>query len=398
MSINLKNFVNVNINYIESSTTLDFQTVVLFWKKVNPTATIEEGIFTSYKDAVDKVKDDVFDNYAKTFFDNEGKSLRVIEYTEESGGSTGANRIIELMNSKGIASNEIVICTNLGVTTTTTVEGVTTTSIAVDPDLANLLKESTLDTNFRYDGKDTKIVVSSIDYNQLSDNVVSYETVDHFAVKVGTLVTKTYTVDEQSVTVTVPNGSHMAVAAYLSNTNYNQAETYKDYMYTVEEVDDYTLNQIKYNLCKAKNFNCNDKVAGDKVNLGGNLTNGKDLVNDFALIVLQNVLTTTLYNLVIKKMKYNSTSLIVVRDAVSSVLDEFITNGYIATEEAWVDEDVVIDDLIIVAKGSRLQNGYVIYIADMTPELMEAHKMPNVYVVLNDSTGIRYINVIGKVR
>lgn len=399
MSINLKNFVNVNINYINNTIDeMDFSIVTLIWFRVNNNkdsqdqylTVINEGTYTNYDDAVENVTDAGFDNFATYFFKNGGKALKVIDadYSIIDTSRDITEVFTEIVQSRCTASNEIIITSNL--------------SANYGYDIAPAIPELPMDADapdgFKFDGKDSKLLIFTAD----KDSYIGDTGYNNLICKVGFYVD----VESEGTDYNILDGSCMATAAYLSKINFNNANEINDYMYTEEYEPDYvkeyfeengSYSQSEYDSLKEAHLNCNDEVANKYVNLGGDATDGSDLVNNFALIALENLLTNALYNLIIKKLKYNTTSLSRVRDEISQILDQFVQNGYITSDSSWIDEDVIIDDLIIVSKGSRLQNGYVVYIAEMTSELRDAHKLPNVYIVLNDSTGIRYINVVGKV-
>lgn len=399
MSINLKNFVNVNIDYIDNTyDETNFGTVTLIWFRNNTAIElttgeyvypITEGVYTNYDDAIEVNTDAGFENYALQFFKNGGQSLKVVDAGVSTDTSYDVKTVLlSKIRENCASSTDIIICTNCP----------DADSIMIDlaTDLPNtIIEDIGTDENYpKFNGKDSKILMYTVGDVGYADTGLK-----NLVFKLGYYIT----IKQGEDTFELLDGSCMAAAAYLSKMNFNTADVVKDYMYTEEYLPDYAENedligsQNYYEQIKEFNVNVSTIIANKYVNLGGDTIGGYDLVNEFSLIVLENLLTTALYNLVIKKLKYNSITLSRAREEVASVLDQFVNNGYITPDDAWVDQDVIIDDLIIVSKGSRLQSGYVIYIAEMTPELRDAHKLPNIYIVLNDSTGIRYINVVGKV-
>lgn len=361
MSINLKNLVNVDIDYANkiNYTNLDFSTAVFLAYVSTVTSfdtfTLTEANSDNLDDTQTKVYNAVKD-YINHFFNNNGKKLKIV-YLSNNNADTALTVI------KSLKSNEIIVASNLDY---------------------NVMVNVSSNVNSELTGIDRKIILTET----LNTNLETIPTNPYFAVKIlGASSSATYDI-----------GASMNMAAYLTQIDFTKANTVLDYMFT-EESNTVALNDsdTTFNYVKNNNFNGVFNVANKYINIGGNCCDGNSLVNSFALIALQNTMTVKVYELLLKKLKYNSTSISRFSSVISDVLDDYITNGYIANQTAWSGNDIVIDDYILVEKGEVLYNGYKVYIGDYDSDKMESGTLPDIYVILTDSNGIRYINIKGYV-
>lgn len=201
-------------------------------------------------------------------------------------------------------------------------------------------------------------------------------------------------------------GAEMAIAAYLTRVNIYGSNTVKDYTYTVENIKyevAHEINNTLYDLLQSLNFNFNINLAGANRNIGGNLTNGRVLINEFMLIVLHQTVTDNLLLLLMSKLKGNK-ALASMRGVISQELENYVRNGYLDTNKIWDNEDWNVthngENFTIVKKGTPLNLGYLIQVLPWTA-LNESDKQlkkaPPIYIVLADSYGIRQIEVTGEV-
>lgn len=212
---------------------------------------------------------------------------------------------------------------------------------------------------------------------------------------------------EGIVTVTSSLGGNDLVtapmAAYYTQIDINNPNTIKDYCFTVVKDDadnDLGLkaeDEGNSNTAIVENDNYIAYLAGAYRNIGGDDTVGIDITNTFMKIVLQQVLTNTLMNLLVSKIKLDSSGIIAVKNATSKVMTQFVNNGYISTEKAWPDEDLYIDNELVAEKDTPLIDGYKIHVSPITQDDIKNHQIPTVYIVYGDQVGVRKITISGEV-
>lgn len=198
-------------------------------------------------------------------------------------------------------------------------------------------------------------------------------------------------------------GAEMTIAAYLSTIDIYGTDTVHDYAFTKENVkaelgDDEVLGTVLNN-----NMNVDMYIANATRNLGGNMKNGLDIVNEFMLIVLHQTLTDRLVNLLTEKIKGN-TGLASIHAVMAQELSRYLTNGYLTTDKAWTDNDLTVSyngaTYTIIRANTALLLGYYISIlplSSLSDEDKTLRKTPPIYVVLADSYGIRQITINGEV-
>lgn len=189
------------------------------------------------------------------------------------------------------------------------------------------------------------------------------------------------------------------IAAYYTKILLDDPRTIRDYMFTPETVA--TASQMNADEgvkeCIAANLNCDTYLAGAVRNIGGNDSTGEDITNLFMRIVLQQVLSNALLNLLASKIKLNQNGIISVKNACSAVLQRFVNNGYIDPEKLWTEPDLYIDNNLVVAQDTPLTGGYLIYVGKITKQNIADRQIPNVYILYGDSVGVRKIVVSGEV-
>jgi len=208
-------------------------------------------------------------------------------------------------------------------------------------------------------------------------------------------------------------GQEMTIGAYLSQINIDYANSVQDYDYTTEKIAyEYKLNNetkvigkvydnndLVTSLMKS-NINVDGTLVGATRNLGGNQLDGRDLVNEYMLIVLNQTLTERLVLLLTKKIKYNSTGLSLIGAEISRELNRYLTNGFLTTDKSWTEEDLVYKNITIITKNTPLKTGFkyvVLPLSVLSSEELAEHKLPPIYVLVADSYSIRKINVVGEV-
>lgn len=208
-------------------------------------------------------------------------------------------------------------------------------------------------------------------------------------------------------------GVEMSIGAYLSQINIDYTNSVQDYDYTTSNVVyEYTTNGEKKSIGKSyndnelvtylmkQNVNIDSMLVGAIRNLGGNQFNGRDLVNEYMLIVLNQTLTERLVSLLTKKIKYNSTGLSLIGAEISRELQRYLNNGYLTTDKSWTDEDLSYKGITIITKNTPLKTGFkyvVLPFSVLSSEELAEHKLPPIYILVADSYSIRKINVVGEV-
>lgn len=199
--------------------------------------------------------------------------------------------------------------------------------------------------------------------------------------------------------VTVADIATAAVAAYFTNIDLDKADSIKDCMFTKVACTDaeYAAYNSKMTNVNADTFIKVGYLAGAYRLIGGNDSLGNDLVNVWAKIVVTQALTNDLLNLLVSKIRLDSTGVASVKACCSKVLKKFVDNGYINTEKAWTEPDLYIDDELIAAENTPLIDGYKIHVAPIMQANITNHQLPSVYILYGDQVGVRKIVVNGEV-
>lgn len=199
-------------------------------------------------------------------------------------------------------------------------------------------------------------------------------------------------------------GAEMTMAGYMCKFNAYDNDVVYDYSYTQETINPETITDATYETLAANNMNVDVTLARATRNLGGNLKNGDDLINNFVRIVLHQTLTERLLMLLAEKIK-NQSGIAKIYSTIIQELNRYVTNGYLTTDKVWTDETLVVRDgngntHTIIEKGTGLVNGFVVKVLpfnSLTDEDKAQHKAPAIYIVIADQYGIRKITIQGEV-
>ena len=196
-------------------------------------------------------------------------------------------------------------------------------------------------------------------------------------------------------------GAEMTMAAYLSKIDVYSIDSVKDYAFTKENIA--AVDDSVYDQSTMKNFNIDLKLANAVRNIGGNCTDGSDLVNSYVRIVLHQTLTEKLVDLLTQKLR-GTAGVSKIYSTISKELQNYLTCGYLTTDKIWTDDSYKVtigeQTYTIIEKGTALQNGYLIKILPMnslTDAQKAKHSTPNIYIVIADQYGIRFITINGEV-
>lgn len=200
-------------------------------------------------------------------------------------------------------------------------------------------------------------------------------------------------------------GSEMTIAAYLSKIKIDGINTVHDYSFTSETLQGDSVVPITNSLfdtLQSCNLNFNMSLAGANRNIGGNMTSGYSLVNEYMMIVLHQTITEQLLALLVTKIKGNK-ALSSIRTMLSQELNLYVQNGYLATNKRWVYDDWKVvhnnTEYTIIEQNTPLNLGYHIQVlpwSALTQQEMSEHKAPPIYVVITDSNSIRKLTLIGE--
>lgn len=366
MAIDVRKFINVNIGYSSRPTVISQRDTAVLVTSEGNSLTKPKTLVSSkleWDTYADGKSFTATTRYVDMFFAHGGVNLLVIE------GSTGDD-ILEL-DDKYI------------------VVGVVNQSLSDIKTLAGKFDA--------LEGVHRKLLVARLTYDDIyeeNDNVYTF--VDPLTSGYNSLAIK-YSEEV---------GSEMAIAAYLTRINIYGSNTVHDYAFTVENVVADTSQPIDNHLfdtLSTLNFNFNIPIAGATRNIGGNLTSGRSVINEFMLIVLHQTVTDNLLVLLMSKIKGNQ-ALSAIRGTITQELNRYVTNGYLDSNKIWSMEDWVVNhnsqNFTIIKKGTPLNLGYLIQVlpwSSLDSADKQLKKAPPIYIVLADSYGIRHIEVTGEV-
>ena len=379
-SIDIRNFVDINISTSRVSSISSIrERVVLFTNETALTSDVK--IFKNLKEVEeaygDAYEDKVSYKYAKVYFESGGNELKAI-YSETLSEAT----LLPLVNN--LPDEEIVIA----------IAASNGESAATSLKLAESYNNQSNVNGFGIYGVNQKIFLGAVDITQFLNNTSNYAKadVDNFALKVGDL--------QKQI------GCEMTIAAYLSKIDVYGINTIQDYAYTKEilDVSGYPddLNTVVQSVL-ANNANITVEIANSVRNIGGNLTNGEDLVNKFTLIVLHQTLSQRVFNTLTQKIK-GSAGITALYSTISQELNKYITSGYLTTDKVWTKEDLTLKyngrTYTLITQGTALIKGYnitILPLSSLTDEDKIKHKAPLIYVILADGYSIRKVVINGEV-
>lgn len=348
-SIDIKNFVDINIVSKSTASVNSTRKVTVLFTNVEGS---KDEIFSNLASVKEKYAENTETyKYAKKYFDNGGVQLRIIDKTSPSYED------IQKLNTE-----EIVI--------------------AIVSSNANVNTVKILADN--YNSKENSYGVNQKIFLASASEVTDLSSTDNLAVKIGSV------------------GDEMAIAAYLSKIDFYGTNTVQDYAYTKETLEVGTNdNSVVEKAIKKSNVAI--EIAGAIRNVGGNLTNGQDLVNQFALIVLHQTLSQRILDTLTQKLKGNA-SISALHNTISQELNKYVTNGYLTTDKCWTKPDLTIEHngktYTLIPQGTALNKGYrttILPLSSLTDDEKENHKAPLIYIVLADGYAIRTVEIRGEV-
>lgn len=369
--INLKNFVNIDIQPTEVTEVRGTRGIVTIFTNYNITAittpiTVKTftKIMTNDNSPVEAVNLNIFlDTYFKL-----GGDKAVVIPIEAKGSSVTAT---ELKTAIVELDNENILIAYID-----SADTATTGNYSLMKSLAGLMNA---DINIY--GINEKIIIT----RDVGDFDYSYEPdkdkVKNLAVKYSSHI-----------------GGEASIAAYLSQIDVYSIDSVKDYMFTNEsngmEAED--VSDVNYNSLITNNYNVDIDLQGNVRVCGGNCKDGDSLSNNFIRIVLHQTLTSRLVSLLATKISGSNG----VGKIYATLIDElgyYKANGYLSTEKVWTKDDLIVNGVKVIEKGTPLVDGYYIKVFPVTSTVISTKSAPPIYIIIADQYSIRVINIVGEV-
>ena len=410
MSLDLRNFVQVNINYHSSRvSSVERGIVTLITTSADYVSNPFAGkIFWSYSDyeeakatASPVITSTDLDPYVASFFSNKGKGLQIIGGYNSAGTQTLQEFL--LAKIKELDYRFVIITSDADYDDLLAVAKMSATTNTVYNAITD---KSTVST---FDGINEKFFISSTDTNTPESLSISDgDRLSNFVLKYGR------------------KGIEMLPAAYLSSINFRAQNGISDYNFTIE-----TLKGVNFDFQSAKDGSTitEDPTDGSLIsdndtgvhlmdefvnfdtilvnnirNLSGDTLKGEEVVNYYTKIILTQTLTERILTLLVSKLKYNQTSINRVMNAITQELNNYVTNGYLQPGYIWTKDPLNYNyngvDYQVCARNEVLQKGYksiILPITALTEEERNEHVFPPVYVLLADQRAIRMIVITGDI-
>lgn len=356
MGIDIRKFVDVNVTHSKQHARKNIRDTVALITSEGETGKIKE--VSSLQEWLTYVGSSTFTNttiYVRTFFAHGGVKLRVYEGSSQSIATDIENEYIALA-VVGLSLNDAQVL-----------------ATTFDASLTGIKRKILL----------SRAVYSDV---QTDPNVTG---INSLAVKYSETV-----------------GAEMAIGAYLSRIKIEAVDSVHDYAFTTESIQKDVVNTVDdalFDTLQSYNFNFNLDLSGASRNIGGNMTSGKSLINEYMLIVLHQTVTEQLLALLVTKLKGNK-ALSSIRTVLSQELNTYVRNGYLATDKQWTHDDWVTvhnaTEYTIIEKNTPISLGYYIQVlpwSALDAQMASDKQAPPVYIVIADSYSVRKLTLIGEV-
>lgn len=196
------------------------------------------------------------------------------------------------------------------------------------------------------------------------------------------------------------------IGAYFSQVDLDKPSSIKDYTYTSESgVAAEGLTDAEYDFLIGKNYNFNDTIGGNLLNLGGNLSSGFGLDVTFGTIALENDVAAAVLDTILGKEYMSKAGQRSIQAAVSDSILRYQTNGLILIGSTYtgVTQEVVYNGITfqLIRNNQTLTDGFIIFaipVLNISSADKAARRLPPIYVYVNSQGGIRKVTVIGEVR
>ena len=365
--IDVRKFVNVNIQApIIRSVDATRKTVVLFTPEgVN--GTIVE--FKSYAEATTALNSTTFANtlkYLRVYFANGGLICRVIQGTAYTALSTTVLKALD---------NDYIV-------------------------VACVVPDADIDTAYPVLEALAQAMEADTDVYGVNEKIILART----TVETDTNIAKNFVAKYSAIA-----GAEMTIAAYFSQVNVKRTNSVWDYCFTAEISGDSTIDLAEdidtttFETLMTNNYNVDINLGGATRDLGGNMKNGQDAINEYIRIILHQTLTQRLIDLLVSKIK-GSAGIGSIYTAITQELEIYREAGYLTTDKIWLADDLTMvynqQQYTIISQGTPLTTGYyirVLPLTSLTDEDKALRKAPPIYVILADQYGIRQITINGEV-
>lgn len=383
--INLNNFVTINIDYSSAISANGSRPVVVLLDDSTTTNTqaLDNGVYNwaslndftetlATQKSVDTPEINQLYKMVAVYFENGGKEIHYIKYTENEGINTTIEKI------KGLPTNEILIA-------------------ACFNDREKLINVADK-INTEMNGIDEKFFLISKAKPENKGSItdeINFDNYPNMAIKIG------------------DPGIEMTIAAYLSKIDIDNGNI-QDYCFTNEYVGSFITehttpviddNDIFAKLKEISRYNMNIKLEQDTDkyarNYGGNTAAKQDLVNYYVKIILVQTLSEALFSLLKTKIKYSQSSIALISATITDELNRYKRAGYLSTDKVWDkgDQYDVSGNYLILSNNTPLTRGYtfsILPLESLTDTDKAEHKLPPIYVFLADTYSIRQISLMGK--
>lgn len=429
MSLDLRNFVNINIKYNSTNiSSVERGIVTLITQNTNFPADFGTVYSADGFAAVKKAKsisDSSLDNYVASFFGNKGKGLQII-----GGYSTGDVAEWMLGVLKELDYKYVIIVSDVSEQVLRSVAAQSPTTKTIVNPLTNtqtvptfsglnekLFISSTTDTSgklFNFVSGDSAPTWQADTYYSFNSTSGQYELTTSepadWSTDYATYFVVASSVNASNYIIKVgEKGIEMLAAAYLSKVRITDASTIQDYAFTIENVKAYFPNSVIDDndtgvALTSAHLNFDTELVNAIRNYPGDMIDGVDMMNYYIKIILTQDLTESIINLLASKIKFNQTGINRLNNAISQTMNTYITNGYLNTDYIWTEDDLYYSfngvDYLVCSRNSPLVKGYkcvILPISSLTAAQKESHVLPPVYLLLADQTGIRMIVITGDV-
>lgn len=440
MSLDLRNFVNVKINYNQTNITQAERGIVtLITVNANYSADPfkEDGTHIVFHSAQEfkaakkeqGITDESLDVFIDSFFGNKGRAIQIIggfqggeeddqvdfivsvletldyhhvivvsdvarEDILRKAASQNATEIVvqnDVTNPEGVVSKMSGLNEKMFIASTRDTSGNLYDKVPQGESAPAWLS----DTYFEFNGVTGQFDLLSAEPADWSTNYFDYfqqgdANLPNFVIKVG------------------EKGIEMLAAAYLSKARVDDMASLQDYAFTQENVTSYfsagsivTENAIGVNLIQ-KHFNFDSRIANQIRNFPGDTITGADMMNYYIRILMTQDLSEGILNLLASKIRFNQSGLNRVSNAIAQVMNAYIDNGFLDPEFVWTGDDIVYSfngvNYLVCARNTPLVKGYkasLLPLTSLTREQRESHALPPVYIVFADQTGIRSVLIEG---
>lgn len=138
---------------------------------------------------------------------------------------------------------------------------------------------------------------------------------------------------------------------------------------------------------------------------GAQLVNGEPIHSAWGFSVLKNNLENAVFNALLEKLPYATSSETTLQNVINGICNQFITNGLISTNSVYTGATQSVSyngtSYTLITQNVTLTNGYLVYeipIENASDTDKSAGKIPPIYVFVVINDAIRMVEITGEVR